>query len=226
MARIKTSALISDIRGSIGGTTFQQSRGGLVMKNKPYGRHGNTVKRSIETNIMHALQHAWMSLSDTARNTWNIFADYKRVHQNNDSARFLNGQQIFIKYNFYRLLTGRSLQSDPLFAPVDLEQLTVTLSLSLGNLIMTGSRNFDATKEFMIIMITYPLPASINNAGSRYRFIDITYASASFLTISLAYIDVFGRVPTVGETVLYKYRLINTIGLDVLQWQYGKTTFS
>ena len=35
MARIKPSILVSDIRGSLQGTTFQQSQGGLVAKSKP-----------------------------------------------------------------------------------------------------------------------------------------------------------------------------------------------
>jgi hypothetical protein len=221
MARIKLSGLVSDITGSIGGFTFQNSRAGTVMKIKPKGFHGGSEKRSVTTSILYSLQSSWMALSDAQRHLWNNFALFKKVPMINNSGRFLNGHEIFIKYNVYRLLTGRALQTNCLYGFSELDPLTVTLSKSGANMFITGSRMFDASVEFLVLMCTYPCNSSVLNPGSRFRYIPFTYATAGSIFITIPYTQVFGKSAESGEFIHYRYRLVDLIGLYVHPWQYS-----
>lgn len=221
MARVKLSGMFSDIAGSVGGFTFQNTRSGTIMKIKPKGRHGNTVTRSVTTSIIHSLQSSWLSLTDAQRQVWNTFALYKKVPQVNNSSRYLDGHQIFIKYNVYRLLTGRALQTSCLYGFSELDPLTVYLSYAGPGLYITGSRLFDSSVEFLVFMATYPCNSSIINPGSRFRYIPITYASGGSIVIQSAYISVFGITPAAGMFIHYRYRLVDVIGLYVHPWQYS-----
>lgn len=222
MARIKTSGLIDNITGSVGGTTFQQSRAGLIMKNKPKGFHANTVRRNKQTNIMNSLQHSWMGLTDSNRSYWNQFALYKKIPQTNNPHLFINGHEVYLKYNFYRLLTGRTVQNSCLWGFSTIDPLDITLWIPGPGLTITGSRNFNPPVEFMILYISYPCPPSIENPGSRLKFINFTYGAGASKVITNDYIAVHGRVPVIGETVFMKFRMIDLIGLYVLPWQYQK----
>jgi hypothetical protein len=221
MARIKLSGLSSDISGSIGGFTFQNSRSGTVMKIKPKGFHGGSEKRSVSTSIMLSLQSSWMSLSDSERQMWNNFSIFKKVSMINNPGRYLNGHELFIKYNVYRLLTGRALQTNCLYGFSELDPLTVTLSLAGANMFITGSRLFDASVEFLVLMCTYPCASSVLNPGSRFRYIPFTYVSSGSIFITSGYTQVFGRAAESGEFIHYRYRLVDLIGLYVHPWQYS-----
>lgn len=226
MARIKTSALITEIAGSVGGSTFQRTKSGLILKNKPKGFHGNTVNRSVRTNLMHSLQHEWISLTDRHRRTWQIMSVYAKIPQKNNPDKYLSGHQMYLKYNYYRLLTGLSIENSCKFSFSAVSKIIINVEFAVGIFSVTASRNFDPTKEFLVFMATYPLSSSINNPGSRYRYVATVCGVSNLVDIRATYSSVFGRVPVVGEYLCFKYRLVDKIGLYVLPWQYGSTTLS
>ena len=74
MARIIYSALVTAIRGSVGGTTFQQNQYGSTIKNKPKmirPRSNQQEKRKI---YMTAATQAWGNLTVNRRNAYNTYA--------------------------------------------------------------------------------------------------------------------------------------------------------
>lgn len=81
MASIKYSGLVTDIKGSIGGTTFKGTRQGAVIQNKvtkpPTTANGAKItkadagrmQRNIATNVF-----GWKSLDADQRNAWDMAA--------------------------------------------------------------------------------------------------------------------------------------------------------
>lgn len=81
MASIKYSALVTDIKGSIGGTTFKGTRAGAVIQNKviqpPYPAEGAKITKADAgrsmRNIGNSVQ-AWKALAPDEQEGWNMAA--------------------------------------------------------------------------------------------------------------------------------------------------------
>ena len=74
MAKIKTSALIVDISGTIGGSTLKRNRGGLFIKNTTTPRRPRTEAQQFNRMMAAELSGRWQALSSTNQELWNRFA--------------------------------------------------------------------------------------------------------------------------------------------------------
>ena len=83
MAKVKYGAFITEIKGHVGGTTFQASRGGFTIKNK--GR--KVVVRGWDTSQatnqrklnFSAIAKMWSTLTDAQRLGWNNLLEIGRA---------------------------------------------------------------------------------------------------------------------------------------------------
>lgn len=83
MARVQTSGLITDIRGSVGGGTFQNSRAGLVLKQKCHNVNRRTNELSSHRAILYQLQVEWASLTPDEQSAWQTHALFGKHLQKN-----------------------------------------------------------------------------------------------------------------------------------------------
>lgn len=135
MASIKMGAIVTEIKGSVGGTTFQSSNAGLSMKNKGKGMHGKMKGYAQRHDGTHVVQQghfaivtkAWAGLTDVERATWSGLLGIWTFK--NKFGEVYNGSayQIFCAANINRLTLGLSLLTD---APtkVDMVDPMVTYS--------------------------------------------------------------------------------------------------
>jgi len=63
MARIQLSGLLTDIKGSIGGSTFQNNASGLIMRNKSGTPKALRLKQSFPRLFPNAFNKLWHSLT-------------------------------------------------------------------------------------------------------------------------------------------------------------------
>lgn len=209
MARIKPSALISNIQGSIGGTTFQQSQGGLIAKAKQSKVKRNAIRQSVVKSITALVQSNWFQLTEAQRNVWKSFATWAKINQLNSNELIINGMQIYIRVNVIRALYGLSLITSPGFSLCANVPALWSVGLSGGNLILTSSRVIDDSAEFVICYASIWCRETINAPGSRLRLLIFSTSSGSTFDISAAYTAVFGRLPVVGETIFIRAALVN-----------------
>src|SRR3972149_7530721 len=102
MARIQTSALISNISGKINGSVFQRNQGGLIIRNQSGKINSNTLRSNSQRVGMSSVQGDWQSLTDAQRLTWNTYATYLDRKQRRNPTLSINGQQLFIDINTVR----------------------------------------------------------------------------------------------------------------------------
>lgn len=209
MARIVYSGLISSISGSVQGTTFQSGKGGTIIRKKPTQVKRGSISTDRIRNIQFNVTQRWTGLTETQRAEWNQYAKFNRVKQKNNARLFLSGQQVFIRTNNYRLLYGLSMLVVPTFNSCAISPISITIALNVGALEITVDRNMIATEEYIIISLTLPATQSINNPSGRYRSMIFTTTSTNVFDLSSAYIDVFGRLPIVGEFLFMKYTNAN-----------------
>ena len=95
MALIKFGGGVTEMRGSIGGTTYAKNRYGSYARNRTKPVNTNTARQVAVRAIMSALYAAWAALTSTVQAGWKVYADNVKV---------LNrlGEQITLSgYNMY-----------------------------------------------------------------------------------------------------------------------------
>lgn len=112
MARIKYSGLVTEINGSSGGTTFQRNLYGSTIKNKPLMRRPNTSYQNNQKTIMSVVANSWRLLSDVERGSYINYASVNPTPTRLNPNAYLNGYNLFLKYNALRLLAGLSVLNE------------------------------------------------------------------------------------------------------------------
>lgn len=140
MANIKLGAIITDIAGSVGGSTFRRTPAGIVM----YNKQGRQIKSAFATysqkNAIAEVFRGWNTLDAFSKELWSDNAKLYPVKDKFGNDKILTGRQLFTKLNT-QLLPVQSISDvvtfDPLlYAPIvyfgnfDISEETFQLSWS------------------------------------------------------------------------------------------------
>jgi len=96
MAKIKLGALVSDVRGSIGGMCFQGSSNGLILKTKKMRGKTNSVGGNRSRLYFSYLSNTWASMSVADKARWDEIAQVTPWPSNKPSAAKISGRMYFI----------------------------------------------------------------------------------------------------------------------------------
>jgi hypothetical protein len=113
MARIKFGSIVTEGRGSLGGHTFQNSRGGSQLRTKPIPRNNPTAAQQLIRSYNPKLQAGWRALTDAQRDIWSRFAITHGINMRLDPDRPISGHSLFMKYNFEYISRGFDLIESP-----------------------------------------------------------------------------------------------------------------
>lgn len=142
MAKIQTGAFITNISGSIGGTTFQRNGSGLIARTRSIPARGKTEKQSV-TQSQHAQMIAgWQKLTLTEKTAWNLYAS-GHTHTNSfGQTKRINGQNFFEVVNLNRQKLSLSILTapPPHTLPIAVSRITLTyvLGVSIGAIPFTA----------------------------------------------------------------------------------------
>ena len=101
MATIKLGMLVTQIAGSIGGTTFRRFKNGIVMQNKQKGASSNILLQNKKLSQLTSIVKNWSLLSTTLKNSWSAQAlNFEFVDKFGD-LKNLTGRQLYIKIANY-----------------------------------------------------------------------------------------------------------------------------
>jgi hypothetical protein len=224
MARITTSALISDIRGKVGGVVFQGGQSGLVARQKTTPINKRTSAQTRAKTDLYNIQQDWMTLTDQQRDNWNLFAATYPKQQKFNPTKYINGQQYFIKYNTYRKSYNLPVLADVSFTIPSLQAIDISVFNFASNLFILANRRLDPNNEFMVLFLSFEAPASITNAGNRRKLIAVPTGYFNNLIATTYYNNVFGRLPDVGTEVFYKVAMFSRNTAHWTSFTEGKAT--
>lgn len=74
MAIIKLGALVSGIRGTIGGTIFSANKGSLYARAWSRGSNPRSAKQSTHRSTMVSMAQSWKALSTIEKGNWDVYA--------------------------------------------------------------------------------------------------------------------------------------------------------
>lgn len=97
MARIQLGALITNIAGSVGGTTFTRQRNGIVMSNKNKGQSLAKSQTNLRRVQLGYIFQMWSRLGNTKQNDWRSLAASYTFLDKFGNSKYLTGREFQIK---------------------------------------------------------------------------------------------------------------------------------
>ena len=196
MARVKFSGLISDISGSVGGSTFQKSIYGSTLRNKPLPIHKRTPSQEVIRGYLQQLHAAWRSLTSSQRVQWNQFINFSNQTIRRDSGVLLTGHDLFLKYNLAKLMIGDSILTVPTYVsmpevPIEAGDIGVD-PVAMG---WELSGPYDENSVFFLLKLSTPRLSSRSFSPCGLRWIPCDYNGGAAIELYPAYPDIFGAVP-------------------------------
>lgn len=122
MARAKYGAIITEIKGKIGGTVFQGSRTGGVVKNKPNNKTSSGTSKLTKAdagrlflpqNTIAQLATTWRDLSAMDQLAWNTAAPSYPFTDKYGNPYTGSGYQLYMSMNTNNAVVGGNYLSTP-----------------------------------------------------------------------------------------------------------------
>lgn len=182
MARIQLSELISDISGSVGGTTFSRNNAGLVAKSRIVGKRIRTSKQQIALQNSTRITDAWKALSLYDKFNWNAFAAIHTKTNRYGQVKILSGFTWFKSINQARYFVNGTLTTSPPVYDYPSFLPTFDLTLSTSDIIIDWSEVINPAEVALYIYSTPPITgtARYNRGGYRLTVLKPKDYSSSF----------------------------------------------
>ena len=106
MAVIKLGSIVTDIAGSIGGTTFRRTSTGHAVYNKQGRQVKSAFSKASRKNQLGNIFSNWYNLSESEREQWALNASTYPLKDKFGNTKYLTGRQLFTKLNAQLLPAG------------------------------------------------------------------------------------------------------------------------
>lgn len=210
MARVTLGGGISSINGSIGGTTYQNGASGTIAKNKGVKTKSTSSQAQFSKQVTSVVSQAWGNLSVSSRAQWDAYAIYKPVPQNNNTGRFLTGQQIFNLYNSARYIFDGGIVPTPTFTTNPALDTVITIVSDGSALFLRSSTAYDEADRIGIYKISGTVKVSRNRSVGGVKYIPVTFGGSGEVDITSAYASLYGAIPLTNDYVEMEYQIFNT----------------
>lgn len=205
MARIVFSALIDNIRGSIGGTTFQKNAYGYTCKHKPnMVRPWTASQKEMQIAFSRAVK-AWKETTDTARSNWETWASANPQYAKHNPSSSLSGFACFVKWHVYAFVAGLALDTEPVLTvpaapPISLKLILAGGVLTIGVTVTGGIEDWN-----LAFFASRPFGGSQNFIGTKTKYMVNSTDVTGTEIITAAYAAKFGALPVLGDRVAIDY---------------------
>jgi hypothetical protein len=211
-ARIKYTALVDNIRGSIQGTTFQRNAYGYTVKGKPAMVNPNTNRQRSRKQTFSIAAQAWRTISDADRAAWEAYAETFPIPSRLNPDAYLNGFAAFTRWHgvaklsnpFAVLADPAGAQGTILVDGLELKTDGVDLQYLDASIETEGPFNVQ-------LFLSRPISATQRFVKSWTRFIvDEPVTPGIDIAITTQYLAIFGKLPAVGDLIGARQVFYNT----------------
>jgi hypothetical protein len=173
MALVQLGTIITNIKGSISGTTFSNCRNGTVAKKRVTGKRLTTTKQADSLNTSKLITNAWNALSVLQQNDFNAYALANTFTDRYGVTKKLTGFQWFKQLSYASYYwSGTTLIIPPAHAtPSALPSFTV--SLNTTTMQFTWSTPIDPGTLYLLFFTSPPIKQNMLLSRSAYRLTDI-----------------------------------------------------
>lgn len=113
MARLQFTNLVSDVRGTLGGTVFKSGPTGPVAYSRPPARRRRQQNQTLRTATFSQLSHRWdRTLTPVQRDRWDAFASGLELSSTTRRSITRTGLQTYLSENLARATVGIAYLDD------------------------------------------------------------------------------------------------------------------
>lgn len=228
MAKVKFSALVSEMRNKLNGSVFSRNRGGNYLRNKVTPLNPQTSAQVQARSLLTSFSQAWRSLTEDQRSAWRAaVSNWARTDVFGDVVN-PSGNTLYIRLNINVSLAGGTALTLPP-SPVGADALTalsLTADVSSTAMPITFAPTPVPADHTLVIESTPAMSPGISNANSQFRVIGtVDAAGTSPFAAWSAQVAKFG-VPVAGQKIFIRAKLINMLTGEVSQTLTASTIVS
>lgn len=222
------SHLVTQISGSVGGTTYSHTGSGLYMRARSIPVNPNTGNQLQVRSALTALVMAWLdTLTPAQRAAWNLYATNTPYTNALGDTFTISGQNAYIGSNTARLQAVSKLASSltrvdsapvvfdrgDFTTPVPVYSATTGLNVAFTDTdAWTGEDN-----AALLIFQGQPKNMSRNYFKGPYRLVGVAPGDSgspitSPITFTAAWLAIFGYPPATGQAVWTKFVVVRADG--------------
>lgn len=217
MAKLKLSAIVSEMRGKLNGSVFSKNRGGAYLRTKVTPVNPQTIYQGNVRARLTSFSQAWRSLTQAQILAWNsavsnfvgtdIFGDIKTP----------SGINLYNRLNLNLAAAGQASISNPPL-PVSVgyfSAMDTAASAAIDELIVNFTELGASADQTIIVQATKGVSAGKNFVKSEYRQIDVLVGTtATGVDVGAAYVAKFGSM-TPGQKVFVRMVFVdNNTGIS------------
>jgi len=195
MALITLSALLTDITGSIGGTTFQNTGAGLIARNKPSGRKSATEKQSLARQFPSTYIGDWWALTVAEQLAWAAYATAHPHTNRFGQVKQWTGFACFESTNYNLARAGSPTVTVPpvYFGAENADDFTNAYAGGQMLLTVVGAA-WTPVRSVALIWGSYYVGSAYVSNRSRYRVLEVqVYGGAVSFDYTTAWNNTFGQ---------------------------------
>lgn len=226
----KLGPLVSQVAGSIGGTTFQRGNGGTVIRSKPLPKPRTSRASSTARQRAKTLLDLWRTFSPTERSDWDIFAGTVSWTNRFGDPVAGSGYKAFLRCNMasYTNPAGNGAKAIQLTPPPSTDAVLpaaplFVYDLATDKLQLQSSDGTTNAKTVLALLAGPPTSGGRSSWHRPVKYLDsIGPLKPLPYDLTTAYTAVFGRLPNklVREQAFLRVQAYNELymwpGLDVI----------
>jgi hypothetical protein len=211
MAKIKFSALVSDMRGKLNGSVASHNRGGSYFRNKVTPVNLRSPSQVAVRSRFASFSQQWRTLTQAQIASWNSAVGAYAKKNIFGNLKNPTGAQLFQKVNNNLLASGGTAITSPA-TPKGVSVVTagiLTYTSGTPALSLAYSANVPAGTRVKVYA-TPPLSAGISFVKTQFRLISTLAAAAvSPANLLTPYNTKFGSVGGVGTKIFVKIEFVD-----------------
>lgn len=214
MATIQYSGLVTQIKGSIGGSTFQSNRNGFSIRNKPIPRNPQSATQQQVRGLIGYLSQYWRTLSDSERDSWNAVVNSWPAVDAYGNPVVLSGYSIFLSAN-----TGLSICGSPIsktgLLPSVLQTLStpaMVISISAGTALWSWTGGNVAADMVVTLSSTQMMSQGRSFRRTGFKVIKrLLPTDPSPEDVWSKLLTLLGQPPIVGSRIWFSMRVYSSL---------------
>lgn len=212
MCKVQYGAIITEMKGKIGGQVFQGGSVGKILRNKGYTHGFSSAARQGATSVLSANAKRWQSLSGANRATFNAITASWPFTDKFGNTYYGTGYQVYVAYQNILISLGLPNQANAGGVSSPTDPGVVVASSSGGPTLDLNWDNAGNSSDYVSVFASAPLSAGQNNNYRRYKKVfSSDYNAITGVSFEAEYIAAFGQLVS-GAIISVK-------------WSFHKSTF-
>jgi len=220
MAIIKTGAIVTDIRGKLGGHFFSRNKSSAFMATKYKPKRSVSFDQMFQRQNFKTVLQLWRNLTTAQRDAWNLAAPTFPYKDRFGSSKTGSGFWLFVKINLNLVLTEQNFVLDlPSFFDVNNWYDNVTQfqwTSSVLKIYRAGYQN----GEMLAIYATPMLSQGIKSYSKYFKhIINLEDFSDELRDVTQEYTQHF-TFPENNSNVYFRFKQVNSSGISSVFHDY------